>query len=54
MIWTAPDDGDFLTDLYHDYQLSPMGDMPNYDIEETRFDSFWLNMEKVKLSNDKV
>ena len=46
----AGDDGDCITDLYHDYQLSPMGDTLNYDIEETRFGSFWVALFACNLS----
>ena len=38
-----PDDGECLTDKYRDYQLSPMVDLPKYDVEETGFDRFWLS-----------
>lgn len=45
------DDGDCLVDEFHDYQLSPMDELPKYDKETTRFDTFWLNMETVRLPN---
>ena len=37
------DDGERLTDQYHDYQLFPMVDLPKYDVEETSLDRFWLS-----------
>ena len=43
------DDEDNLADQYHDYQLSPMTELPTYKTEETRFDTFWLSMEKATL-----
>ena len=47
------DDDDSLIDQYQDYQLSPMDDLAKYDKEKTRFDTFWLAMEKVKLPSGK-
>ena len=38
-----PDDGECLTDQYHDHQLSPMVDLPKYDEEETRLNRFRLS-----------
>ena len=49
-----PDDGECLTDQYHDYQLSPMVDLPEYDVvKPDSTDSGFQNLEKDKLPNGK-
>ena len=42
-----------MTEEYQDYQLSPTDDLPEYDKETTRFDTFWLAMEKQQFRSGK-
>jgi hypothetical protein len=40
---------DQLLDEYLDYQLTPNEELPNFSPDETRLDTYWLEMEGMSL-----
>ena len=48
------DNADSIAEEFQDYQLTPMSELPKYDVSETRFDTFWLTMEKAQLPSKKL
>lgn len=45
------DNGDCIVDEFWDYHLSPKDDLPKYNKETMRSNTFWLRMENFKLPN---
>lgn len=45
------DNGDSIVDEFRDYHLSPKDDLPKYNKETMRSNTFWLRLENFKLPN---